>query len=112
VIVFLDANLQPYFLLGDGSPGVFWLDKDACYTYTPNNHPGGFVLEESHRPWLPATPDELHQQLQNGMELSVGWEHTLALEDPKTKAKEMAKYLREATAPKGYRDELYRELRE
>ena len=103
----MDSQLQPLYLIGDGSGGVFWLSDDACYRYFQPMNPGGYALTKCQM-----TPGDLHNQIEVGLAVAKEWEAVKALKDPKAMAEGMTVYLRHATWPSGYEGEFYRELRE
>jgi len=107
VVLFMDSQLQPLYLIGDGSGGVFWLSDDVCYRYFQPMNPGGYALTN----WR-MTPDDLRGEIAVGLEVAKEWEAVKALKDPKAMAERMTVYLRQATWPKGYNGEFDRELRE
>lgn len=107
VVLFMDSKLQPLYLIGDGSGGVFWLSDDACYRYWQPMNPGGYALTK-----LQMKPVDLHSKIEVGLAVAKEWEAVKALKDPKAMAERMAVYLRQVTWPRGYDGEFYRELRE
>ena len=107
VVLFMDAQLRPLYLIGDGSGGVFWLSDDACFKYGQMMNPGGYVLAK-----LGMKPDALRKEIELGLAVATEWEAIKALKEPKAMAERMAAYLRGATWPKGYHGEFYSELRQ
>ena len=107
VLLFMDSQLRPLYLVGDGSGSVFWLNDDACFRYYQLMNPGGYTLMK-----IEMKPGTLRSEIAVGLAVATEWEAIKALKDSKVMAEKMTAYLREATWPKGYHGEFYRELRE
>lgn len=107
VVLFMDSQLQPLYLFGEGSGGVFWLSDDACYRYFQPMNPGGYALAK-----LQTTPGDLKREIEVSLEIAKEWETVKALKEPKAMAERMTIYLRQATWPVGYNGEFYTEMRE
>jgi hypothetical protein len=118
VLAFLNVHSVPLYLIGDGSLGIFWLEKEESYTYRQLMNPGGYLLtryriERGVQPSEEVSVEQLHVQLEVGLAASSQWQRALTIKNPAEAAKAMARFLRVETAPKGFvPGDYYRTLRE
>lgn len=86
-----------------GSCGLYWFDKTTCYGYAQSMNPGPYMLlsAKGARWRIPENIEALRSDIKTGLANSRRWRSVLAIEDPKKKARALAKYLLTRTSPEG-----------
>jgi hypothetical protein len=92
-----EGRWQSLATIGDGSCGVFWLQKGRCYWYEQGMNPGPYDLSEVSAG--PKTEPDLLREIEVGMKEAAAWNKTLQIEDPSRRAEALVAYTMESTSP-------------